>query len=100
MQAGTLVAQHWIAPFIACFPEGFFEFGALAVGNVEHSLALPYLSTAHLLHAFWEDDFVAGFVDELAGGVYERRLHGSALGKSHGLVDAGGEVDNLQLVVW
>ena len=65
VQTGTLGTEHGVLAVFGGLPQRLLQFGTLAVGNVEHTLRLPYLSAAHLLHAFWEDDLVAGLRHEL-----------------------------------
>ena len=73
---------------LAGFPEGFFEFGCLAVGDVEHSLRFPDGTAAHLVDALREDDGIACLVAEFHHFIYERVLDRGTLGESHRLVDA------------
>ena len=78
VQTGTLATEHGILTLLRSFPEGGFEFGTLTVGDVEHTLRLPDLAAAHLLHTFREDDFVACLCHQLDDlidkGVLERRF--------------------------
>ena len=97
VEAWALRTEYGITSFLARFPQCFFQFATLAVGDIEHALALPDLSTAHPVHILREDDLVASLVEQTAYLVDKRQFHGRTLGESHRLVDATGEVDHFQV---
>ncbi len=96
MQTRTLGAEDGVFALFAGFPKGSFEFGTLAVGNVEHTFRFPNLAAAHALHTFREDDLVAGFRHELNDLVDKVVNLAATLRLSHGLIDARGEIYDLQ----
>ena len=79
VQTGALGTEYRIFAFFRSLPEGCLQFGALTVGNVEHAFRLPNLAAAHLLHAFGENDLVAGLCHQLDNLIDECVLDGSLL---------------------
>ena len=96
VETGTLVAEHRIFAIAACFYQCFFEFGGLAVGNIEHTLAFPGHAAAEVFHSGGENHLVTGFVAQFHHHIYQRAHFLFAfLSRPHGAVDARREVNDL-----
>ena len=96
VQTRTLGTEHRVLTLFGCLPQRLFELSTLTVGYVEHSLRLPDLSAAHLLHTLGEDHFITSLrhqLDHLINKVVNLTI---PFRLSHGLVDTAGEIDHLQ----
>ena len=97
VEARTLVTEHRPTTALTGLIECLLGLSCLSVSDICHALALPYLSTAKVLHILREDHLVAGFVQQGARFFDKRSLDGSTFRQSHGLVDATRQIDHLQL---
>ena len=96
VQTWTLGTKYRITSLFRCFPQRLFQFGTLTVGNVEHTLRLPNLSAAHLLHALREYGLIARLRHQLYDFVHEVVNLATMLRLTHRLINTAGEVDDLE----
>ena len=94
VQTWTLSAEHRILAFLRCLPQGCLQFGTLTVCDIEHTLRLPNLSAAHLLHSLWEDYLIASLCHQLDNLIHKGMFHISIFRLSHSLVDTTWEIHN------
>ena len=94
VQARTLSAEHWIFALLRCFPKRCLQFGTLTVCNIEHTLRLPNLTTAHTIHSLWEDYLIASLRHQLDNLIHKGMFHIAILRLPHCLVDTTWEIHN------
>ena len=96
VQTRTLCTEHRIFALLRSLPERSLQFRTLTVGNVEHTLRFPNLTTTHPLHSLRENHLISRLPHQFTNLIHKRLLDRRLLRQTHRLVDAAGEINDFR----